>query len=213
MSWVGLCTLFHDLAISDKLKWNKTRETLLASSKWKTCPTGRKLKKLSLFSLAIVSMRSDLTVLSKHSIALKRDELSKQWNGLISLRVESLCAVAARLLVGCFAHTCATAVLFCVRETQSGNKSLFSALFEVILRRLTLLKFLLLIAIMELVQVFEKSVAVCHVGTPFGFVLCYHTTSAFSTSMLIERLITFLQSCSRPKLAIFFFQWANLVLG
>lgn len=144
-----------------------------------------------MFSLAIVSMRRDPTVLSKHIIALKRDEVFKQRIDLIHLRVESLCGIGARLLLGYFVYTCIAAMLFCVKETQGRKKSLFRAPFGVILRRLTLLKFLLLISILELVQVFENSIAVCHVDTPFGFVLLYHTTSAFSTYALIERLITF----------------------
>lgn len=186
MAWIGLCYLFHhDFAISGKSKWNKTRETLLAFSKWKTCLAGRRLKELILFSLAIVSMRRDLTVLSKHIIALKRDEVFKQRSDLIHLRVESLCAIAARLLAGYFVHTYVTAMLFHVKETQGRNKS-FSALFGVILRRLTLLKFLLPISILELVQVFENGIAACHVDTPFGFVLLYRTMSAFSTYVLTE---------------------------
>lgn len=68
---------------------------------------------------------------------------------------------------------------------------MFRSLFGVTLRRLALLKFLLLISILELVQVFENSITVCHVDTPFGFVLIYHTASAFSTYTLTERLVTF----------------------
>lgn len=91
------------------------------------------------------------------------------------LRLESLCAFTTRLLAEYFVHTYITAMLFCVKETQGRNKSLFSALFRLIFRRLTLLKFLLPISILELVQVFENSITVCHVDTPFGFVLLYQS--------------------------------------
>lgn len=74
MAWIGLCYLFHhDFAISGKLKWTKTREALLVSSKWKTYLSGRRLKDLSFLSLAIVSVMSNLTVISKHITALKKD--------------------------------------------------------------------------------------------------------------------------------------------
>lgn len=82
-------------------------------------------------------------------------------------------------------------MLFCVKETQGRNESLVSALVGIILWRLILLKFLLLISILELVQIFENSVAVCHVDTPFGLALLYRAISAFSAYTLIERLISF----------------------
>lgn len=95
-----------------------------------------------------------------------------------------------------------TTVLFCIKETQGRNQR-FSSQVRMILRRSILVKFLLLISMLALVQVFENNITACRVNTPFSCVLLYHTTSAFSTYALIEVLITFPQSCSRLKLAKF----------